>query len=576
MLRELHIQNLAVIDEVSIEFGEGLNCFTGQTGAGKSLIIGAFEYLLGMRGGADMVRSGAPEAHVTGMFELRDPWIAEQVSTAIDQQIAPGDDLLITRRLGASGRSSVSVNGRPVTAAMLKAAGHVLVDVHGQHDHQFLLKPSNQLLVLDAFANCLDDSRRFAELTGQWRALVRQRQSLAQQSELRDRQRDLFEFQLEEIDGAAPQQGEWAELQARHDVLSNLERIAKEAGAAHGALHESEGSIIERLAVMSQVLGDLAELDPRLKQTADQVRSATALLQESAFELRHFMDRLDADPGELTEVHKRLDELNRLIAKYGDKTTGGDPLDSVLGNRDRTREALDRLRGESEEAEGLDGRIEALADEIGALGADLSRKRRKAAGLLVPAVAGELRELGMAEASFDMAFGDAQPPGGQEAPGMLETAQMLVRANPGQPARPLQRVASGGEMSRIMLAIKSVLSTADRVSVLVFDEVDSNVGGRMGTIIGRKLKKLASGRGGAAAHQVLCITHLPQIAAFADRHIHITKNVTGRGAGRQTRTHVTMLDKRSRVAELAEMLAGRNATATTRRQARELLEVAKA
>ena len=249
MLRELHISNLAVIEDVSIDLDEGFNCFTGQTGAGKSLVVGAFEILLGLRttDTANLIRPGADEARVTGVFEVRDPWIASQIATALDDRFDPDDQLLIARKLFQSGRSSVSVNGRPTTAAMARTVGGLLVDVHGQHDHQFLLKPSNQLFILDAFAQCTDLRDRYAQEYARLQELIGRHKELAASSTLRRQQLELYEFQAEEIDATDPVEGELGELQARHALLNNVQKIRHDAGQAHATLSEADGSVIERL-----------------------------------------------------------------------------------------------------------------------------------------------------------------------------------------------------------------------------------------------------------------------------------------------------------------------------------------
>jgi len=657
MLRELHISNLAVIEDMTIELAPGLNCFTGQTGAGKSLIIGAFELLLGLRSGGagDMLRPGAEEARVSGVFEVDNAEVASMIAAVADAPIEPDEPLLITRKIYASGRTSVSVNGRPATAPMVRAIGELLVDVHGQHDHQYLLRPSNQLTVLDAFGRSTDLRERFSELHGEIASLQRRSRELSASDSLRRQQLELYEFQAQEIDTADPLPGEYAELKARHAMLSNLQKLKRDAGHAHAALYDSEGSIIERLQMLTHLLIDMAELDDEVREISEQVKSSTLSLQEASFELARYLDRLDQDPGELAEIEDRLDTLNRLLSKYGSnrRRPGGrrepepvsrndDPVAEVIAYRQEIERQLVQLRGDSEDCGRIDDRIAELSSELETVGRDLSAKRQAAAKRIKPLVEAELKELGMAEAEFSVGFEDesngrsaergvpspesadetvsaaiaSDSPSSDSDPNSplrtphpelatrnsqlpssssgFDVIEMLVRTNPGQPARPLRKVASGGELSRIMLALKSILAHSDRISVLVFDEIDSNIGGRMGTVIGRKLRELAggiaglngkqkpkkrepaSGLGGAGGsdghHQILCITHLPQIAAFADRHMRIAKAVAGKGDARQTRTTVTRLDGKERIEELAEMLAGKDVTTTTRKQVEEMIE----
>lgn len=580
MLRELHITNLAVIEDATVEFEAGLNVFTGQTGAGKSLVIGAFEALIGLRKASDMIRPGADEARISGVFEITDASLAERLTHALDQTIEPGDELLITRKLFASGRSSLSVNGQPATAGMMRRAADLLVDIHGQHDHQYLLKPSNQLALLDAFAQCQSQREAFGQAYEERRRLFAQKQELAASATLRRQQLDLYEFQAGEIDQAEPQADEFPELRARESVLGNVQKIKGEAGAAHAALYDVDGSVVERLQAITHLLIDLAEVDPSLESVTEQVRGSTLSLQEAAFELGRYVDRLEHNPEEAAEVAERLNTLNRLVQKYGDHRPSGDPIESVLAFRQQLDEQIHQLKNQNSDLAQVDQRIEVLTTTLDALGGQLTQARKAAAEALAPKIEAQLKELGMAEATLRFEFGRVD-----ESPAGFDAVDLIVQTNPGQDARPLRKIASGGELSRVMLAIKSILAqdqAGNRISVLVFDEIDANIGGRLGSVIGSKLRQLAqpprgkrgTAKPGVSDHQVLCITHLPQIAAFADRHFHIVKTVAGKGNARKTQTTVGVLEGDARVNELAEMMAGAKVTATSRKQAKELLSAA--
>ncbi len=563
MLRELHISNLAVIEDAAIELAEGLNCFTGQTGAGKSLIIGAFEVLLGLRGAGNLLRGGCEEGRVSGVFDLNDAETIRQLNEAADLDLEPSsahEQLLITRKLFTSGRTSVSINGQPATAVMLRQIGELLVDVHGQHDHQFLLKPAHQLLMLDRFAELEDLRRRFAETHRQLHELKQRQVELEASAALRKQQLELYEFQADEIDRVEPTEGEYEELGARYKLLNNLQRIARESTAAYHALYEGEGAIVERLQAVLAILRDLAELDAELQPIRDDIHAAASQLQDASFTLSRYSNRLELDEEELAETEQRLNALNRLIAKYADH---GGTLEQVIAYRAQIGGEIDQLRARSDDMQSIAQQIAPLAEQLQQLGEELTKKRKAATKKLKPLIEEQLAELGMAEAKLDAAFERTDP---QEihSPTGFDAVELLIQPNPGQPARPLRQIASGGELSRVMLAIKSILASADRVSVLVFDEVDANIGGRMGSVIGSKLRKLAD------THQVLCITHLPQIAAYADRHMKIDKRV----AKGRTATHVSALDDGHRLVELAEMLSGKDATATTRQQAEEMLALA--
>jgi len=581
MLRELHISNLAVIEDATVEFEAGLNVFTGQTGAGKSLVIGAFEALIGLRKATDMIRPGADEARISGVFEADNPALATALTAALDQTIDPGDEMLITRKLFASGRSSLSVNGQPATAAMMRRAADLLVDIHGQYDHQFLLKPSNQLTILDAFAGCAAHREKFAAAFAERRDLLQEKQELAASATLRKQQLELYEFQADEIDAAELQLGEFAELQARENVLGNVQKIKGEAGAAHAALYDAEGSVTERLQAITHLMIDLAEMDPSLESITDQVRTCTLSLQEASFELGRYVDRLEHDPEEAAEVAERLNTVNRLVQKYGDGVPAADPVEAVLNVRGELATQIKQLRGQDHDQSVIDNRIAELDAQLTTVGEKLTLARRKAAKKLTPQIEKQLAELGMAEAKLAVEFERTD-----DSPTGFDAVEIIVQTNPGQDARPIRKIASGGELSRTMLAIKSVLATTgdgQRISVLVFDEIDANIGGRLGSVIGNKLRALAKPQAAkknrpiaqSPNHQILCITHLPQIAAFADRHFHIVKTVTGKGKAKQTQTTVGTLDGQARINELAEMMAGEKVTATSRKQAKELLSAAR-
>jgi DNA repair protein RecN (Recombination protein N) len=555
MLRELHISNLAVISDVRIELDPGLNCFTGATGAGKSLVIGAIEVLLGMRSPAEMLRPSAEEGRVSGVFEVKSPELLKAIERATDVPVtADGGELLLTRRLYASGRSSVSLNGNPITLGMLKAAAEHLVDVHGQHDHQYLLKPSNQLDVLDQFGDLWGLRRRYHDVFEQLQQAKEKLRELSASRTLREQQLELYRFQADEIDNADLSAGEYEELSARASVLKNLEKLKKDASATHAALYEADGSVLERLKMMAAVLGELSMLDQNISPVATGLRDATIALEETAFDLSRYLDKLDLDPAESAEVEDRLNTLNRILNKYG-RT-----IEDTLAHRKQLGEQVAELEKATDDLSSLQSAIEPLTRETNQLGKELSTKRQAVAKRISPMIERSLAELGMEKAKFNVTLTALPEP----MPSGFDQVEFLAQTNPGQLAQPLRKIASGGELSRIMLALKGILAQSDRISVLVFDEIDANVGGRLGSIIGGKLRDLAT------HHQVLCITHLPQIASYADRHLTVRKEV----AGERTQTTVRLTTGAERIEELAEMIGGQRITDTTRAQARELLDSA--
>jgi DNA repair protein RecN (Recombination protein N) len=555
MLRELHISNLAVIADARVELAAGLNCFTGATGAGKSLVIGAIEVLLGMRSPAEMLRPGVDEGRVSGVFEVRTDDALRRIEQLTDVAIgADGGELLLTRRLYASGRSSISLNGNPITLGMLKQVAEHLVDVHGQHDHQFLLKPSNQLDVLDQFAGVQELRGRYHDVYARLQDAEHRLQELAATRSLREQQLELYRFQVQEIDDAELGAGEYEEISSRAAVLKNLEKLTKDATSVQTALYAADGSLLERLKMMAAVLSELALLDQGISPISAAMRDATIALEEVAFDLSRYLDKLDLDPAESAEVEDRLNTLNRLLNKYG-RT-----IEETLVHRDELAAQIATLETAGVDLSSLQGQIEPLKRELQKLGDELSAKRQAAAKRLAPQIVKELAELGMEKATFTVSFTAGPLP----TPSGMDQIEFIVKTNPGQLQQPLRKIASGGELSRIMLALKGILAAGERVSVLVFDEIDANVGGRLGSVIGSKLRKLA------ANHQVLCITHLPQIASYAQRHLTVRKEVQGD----KTRTSVRVMEGPERLEEIAEMIGGQRITDTTRAQAKELLDAA--
>lgn len=590
MLRELHIQNMAIIEQVDIELACGLNVFTGQTGAGKSLILGSLELLLGLRGGGEeaalFVRPGCSEARVSGVFELASQQTAQRLAAILDQPIIMAEPILVTRRLAATGRSSVSVNGSPVTAGMLREAGQLLVDIHGQHDQQVLLRPANQLAILDAFADAEEARQEFAGVFRQLRDSQRRLAELRQSEEKRVELLDLYRFQLEEIDKAAPREGEFTDARNRYSVLKNIAHLKANAASAIAALSDGDDTVLDRVGSLKRLLGELAKMDVSMAETASQVDQSEVILQEAARELGRYQDRLDVDGDELQQVEQRLDTLNRLIHKYARSAApADDPVSAVLAHRQQLAEKISQLEQDCQVLGTLDQDIAALQTQLGQVGQKLTRLRTQAARRLKTLVEEQFRDLEMHEATFDIDIRTRPANDAAIDSTGLDEMEFLVRTNPGQERLPLRKIASGGEISRIMLAMKTILADKDQVSVLVFDEIDANIGDRLGATIGRKMRALAHGqrppeknasrraKGGSNGngHQIICITHLSQIAACGDHHLQISKQAVGGAKDRQTVAKVRVLEGEDRVRELAEMMAGKNATAATLTHARNLL-----
>lgn len=573
MLRELHISNLAIIEQADIDLRAGLNVFTGQTGAGKSLLMTSLQLLLGLRAGGEdtamLVRPGASEARVSALFELHEDRLVEQLGRIFDQDLPAEEPLLITRRVAASGRSSASVNGAPATADMLRRAGQLLINIHGQGDQQVLLKPSRQVEILDEFAGATELRHDFAAAL---RELRDRQQQLLRLRESEDKRRDmidLYRFQVDEIDSVEPQPGEYDDLRARCKTLRNVADIKAETSEILAGLSEGDDTIAERLGTIRKAVADLCRMDPDVENIATQLATAEDILADVGRELWTYQDRLDVDGGQLAQTEQRLDDLNRILHKYArSPEPGSDPVEVVLAYRDRIAAKLAQLESDGQTLDVLDQQIAESRASLDAIGQKLSRRRKKAASKLQAAVEAELKDLEMHDAQFRVALHTREAGDPAVGPAGLDDVEFLVRTNPGQDLLPLRKIASGGEISRIMLALKTILADADSVPTVIFDEIDSNIGDRLGATIGRKMQALGS----AGRRQIFCVTHLSQIAASGDHHLKIAKRVEGDGEDRRTVTAVEVLTGQARVDELSEMMAGHNATRATATHARNLLK----
>lgn len=571
MLVELHIRDFAVIDRLHIAFRPGFNVLTGETGAGKSIVVDALQTVLGGRARSDLVRAGRDAALVEAVFELADDAPVKAVLEEMHVLDAEDPNTLVLRRdVFSNGRSRCRINGHLVTVAQLAAVGEHLVDIHGQHDHQSLTRPRTQLDLLDAYGGdaVLVLRRRFADV---WRRLTESRRELARLLEderERARRIDLVRFQLDEIAAAGLDPGEEEELEARRRRLQHLEKLQTETARLYAALHEGgDGApaAADVLADAAYTLQALAQLDPQLSEAAQLLDGAAVQVREVAGVLRRYADQLEADPAALEEVQRRLAVISDLKRKYGATVA------EVLAFAEELRAELDGLlAGEARTGE-LTAEIAALEKEAAALAAELSKARHDAAAALQDAVSAELEGLHMGPGRFVVQL-ERTPAedglalaGGRWAAGEtgVDRVEFLLSANPGEPPRPLARVASGGELSRVALAVKRVLAAVDSVPTLVFDEVDAGIGGRTAQAVAQRLRAVA------AARQVISVTHLAQLATMADHHLLVTKGA------REGRTSVAVrpLAGEDRVEEIARMLAG-VLTASTLDHARELLELA--
>jgi DNA repair protein RecN (Recombination protein N) len=538
MLRFLGVQHLAVIDRLEVEFEPGLNVLTGETGAGKSVIVDAIDLLVGGRASADLVRTGESTAAIQAIFECRD-----------------GHEVIVRREVSAQGRSRAFIDDALATTAALRDLGATLIDLHGQHEHQTLLDPAEHVVVLDEFAAHAD---RVASVSGafdQWRAA----EAALARTQLDDREKrariDMASFQLHEIDQVAPQAGEDETLAAERTVLANADRLSRLSSEAYASLYEGEHAALSALAVVWKRVSDLAALDPRFGAYVDQREEIKPKLEDLAFFLRSYSAGLDA-PDRLQAVEDRLAALERLKKKYGPS------LDAVRDRQRALNEELAELGAGEERTAELEARARETRAAFLECARGLSAARKTAARSLSRALESDLAELAMPNARLDVRVAELPSPEAWTNRG-VDDVELFFSPNPGEELRPLSAIASGGELSRVMLALRTLAKQDEPGRTLVFDEVDVGIGGAAADAVGARLQAL--GR----RHQVICITHLAQIAARAGVHFQTAKHVRG---GR-TLTSLTRLDDSGREGELARMIAGVEVTPRVLASARELLAI---
>jgi DNA repair protein RecN (Recombination protein N) len=550
MLKELQIRNFALIDELELSFEPGLNVITGETGAGKTILMAALELAVGGKASADVIRTGEDEAAIEAVFAIHADPLCERLATA--GYGGNGDELLVRRVLARSGRNRVQLNGALATLAVLESIGDCLIRVYGQHEHHTLRQSETHLGWLDAFAGHADRLVEMGERFGLYHERAERLRRLVTGKETARARAEMLRFQVKEIADAALTPGEEGELRQEKQVLGGAEKLADAARFGEQALYAGESAAATTLRKLSTRLAELLETDPRLGEIAKLVEESYTLVEEAGWRLREYADRVVFDPGRLEAIDNRLVEIGKLRRKYGESA------DAILAfQAAAARELADLDRGE-EGLAALEAEKAAAENAARQTAAALSQSRRAAGTRLESRIVEELTALGMKDARFEARF--ASEPAALSARG-TDSVEFFFSANPGEAPRPLARVASGGELSRIMLAIKSVaLEEADAPTV-IFDEVDAGIGGAVAEVVGRKLATLARHR------QVLCITHLPQIAAFADHHFAVEKT-TAKG---RTRSTVRKLGLDERGEEIARMLGGVKVTAEARKHAEQLL-----
>jgi len=562
MIVELRIRDFALVDSMRMTLDPGLNVLTGETGAGKSIIIDAVEVLLGGRASAEYVRTGSEGACVEALFDVSGN--ASALSFLLDFGVQPAATLLISREISSTGRSIARIGGRPATAGALKELGFRLVDIHGQHEHQSLLRTETHLDILDAFGgpSVADMRSNVAAMYSQLRSVENDISSLLKGEKDRARRLDVLRYQKEEIEKVAPVPGEDEALAEEAAILSNAERLKQAALAAYSLLYDGrETSAVDLIGFAASEVAAGASMDPGLSPAVDAIAGAAEALKEAARDLRTYAERLEANGERLAEVESRIDRIQRIKAKYGDT------IEEVLAFGEECAAEIERLENGESHAASLERRREELVESLGEACGRLSVARCSVAPRFESLVSEEMEALGVGKRAFSVDLSTEEDSAGAPVEGRLlsvgprgvDRAEFLIAPNPGEPPKPLNRIASGGEMSRVMLAIKSVMGDVEQAPCVIFDEIDSGIGGATAKAVGIRLASIGQKR------QVLCVTHLAHIAARAGSHFLVRKE----SDGKTTQTRVEKVTGAAREVEIARMLGGSSEIALD--HARELL-----
>jgi DNA repair protein RecN (Recombination protein N) len=558
VLRELSVQNLALIEDVRVELRDGYCAWTGETGAGKSLLLTALGLVLGGKAAADLVRTGRDEARAAAVFEISEPALRADIEAILGGPI-DDDCLILTRRITAQGRSSAHANGLPVTVAALRALGERLIDVHGQHESRVLLDPDRQRSMLDDHGDLEALRTAYREAREVHQRLRRKRLALLEAAQHRRREQALLAFERDELVAADPAPGEYEEMTREAHRLANAEALRSATAEGYALLYEADHSAQDQLAQVARRLQPLAEAAPELAAVVADLDRLAGEARDVAYTLRKLGEGWEDDPPRLEDVESRLALYRRLATRFHCAP------DDLVGRREAIEQQLAAIERDDEDLASLDAPLQQSWDRLRSVAAELSAARRKTCKSFAKSVQGQLKALSLGEARLTVEV--ASEPLGDDPTEVsppedgIDRVEMFFAPNAGESPRPLRKIASGGELSRLTLAVKTVLAGVDRVPTLVFDEIDTGVGGRLGAVLGKKLAELAH------HHQVICVTHLPQMASFASHQWVIRKQTT---KGR-TCTTISPLDEPDRVDELAAMLRGDSAAEGTRQEARAML-----
>ncbi len=549
MLEELHIKNFAIIDDLIIKFKRGMNVFTGETGAGKSIIVDALELIVGGKSEPEMIRSGYDESEIEALFDISG--LDALIQKLKELGLYNDEGLIVRRVISKSGKSRAFINGKSSPVSLLKEIGTMLVDIHGQHQHQSLLRSETHIDYVDKFGGITELREKFSKLYYEYQRIKEDIIKLQESEKMKSERIDFLNFQIREIEEAKLEADEEDKLKTEKSILANAEKFISLAKEGSENLYSKDGSVIEVLNILKKKTAELTKIDSSLGEVEASLESVIAQLNDVAAFLQKYGEKFHYDPGRLDEIESRLALIGRLKKKYGGS------VDAILNRLQELKKELLTIEMAGEQLEQLKEEGQRIYDEMKKEAEKLTRIRIETSKKLKKGIESELKELGMEKAIFNVAFKETD-----FSPYGKDSVEFLLSTNPGEEVKPLSMVVSGGELSRIMLALKNVLTHYSDIPVLIFDEIDTGIGGAIAEVVGKKLRNVAS------KHQVLCVTHLPQIACYATSHFSVSK-VQERG---RTVTRVKLLDEAERIDELARMLSGRELTRKSREYAKELLE----
>ena len=551
MLLALRVKNLAIVENVRVDFSRGLNVVTGETGAGKSIVVGALGLVLGDRADKSMIRAGEDRCGVEATFQLADPAGIDEILEELGMDPCEDGCLIVRRIIAASGPGKILVNDCPSTLQVLKRIGDLLIDMHGPHDHQSLLSEDFQVDLLDSFGHLWDTRAKYEAVYSEVLDLERSRRELECDDQEVAQQVDMLSFQVQEIESADLTDGDEESLETEHATTANAQRILQLSEGIREALTEGEGAAFDALAAAQGAISELAAIMSDAEAWAEEARSIAVQIQELSDTLNRSVQGVEDDPGRLQWLEDRMALIHKLKRKYGAT------VPEILQFHENARDRLTELESRTERIKAIDASLLETRKKLASAGKKLTKERGVAAAALGEAITAQLRDLGFPHGAFDVGMESAEP-----RPTGMDGVEFGFAPNVGEPMRPLRAIASSGEISRVMLASKAVLADHDRIPVLIFDEIDANVGGEMGNAIGSKLAAVARN------HQVLCITHLPQVAVHGKTHFVVAKRVQD---GR-TYASIEVVEDAERAEEVARMLGGKDLTSVTLRHAREMLE----